>query len=88
MSNRIQDREQARLSIYMSMNIAPDSDLAEFDALDDDSVGPADRSLVSVVEADERRYWAEFFGVAEQHLRLAVNTVGCSAEKIREYLRK
>ena len=49
---------------------------------------PRDRSRINVEEDYEVRYWAELFGVAYQQLRGAVQTVGVSADKVREYLRR
>lgn len=49
---------------------------------------PHDRRRINVEEDHEVRYWAERFGVAHQHLRSAVQAVGVSADKVREYLRR
>ncbi|MCG8907140.1 MULTISPECIES: DUF3606 domain-containing protein [Pseudomonas] len=47
---------------------------------------PADASRINLNEDYERRYWAEAFGVSEQRLREAVQTVGVSAEAVRQFL--
>jgi hypothetical protein len=51
-----------------------------------DRRGPADASRINLNEDYERRYWAEAFGVSEQRLREAVQTVGASAEAVRQFL--
>lgn len=47
---------------------------------------PKDRSRINVMDAAERRYWAEAFGVTEERLREAVRTVGYSTEAVRQHL--
>ena len=47
-----------------------------------------DRQLVSLNEDYEIRDWTKSFGCTEDELRAAVNAVGNSAEKVREYLSK
>jgi hypothetical protein len=48
--------------------------------------GPQDRSRVNVNEDYEVRYWCKEFGCTEQQLKAAVQAVGVSADKVREYL--
>ena len=51
------------------------------------NVGAPDRDRISLSEDYEVRDWAESFGVSEDRLREAVQAVGNSAEKVREYLK-
>ena len=46
-----------------------------------------DRKLVSLDEDYERRDWAKSLGTTEEKLMAAVQAVGNSADKVREYLR-
>jgi hypothetical protein len=48
--------------------------------------GPQDRARVNVHEDWERRWWCEQYGVNEERLKEAVEKVGVSAEKVKEYL--
>ena len=48
--------------------------------------GPQDRARVNVHEEWERRWWCEHYGVSEERLKEAVEKVGVSAEKVKEYL--
>lgn len=48
--------------------------------------GPSDRARIDLNQDYERRNWAKSLGVDEHELRSAVNAVGDSAEKVREYL--
>lgn len=50
--------------------------------------GPQDRARVSMSEEHEVRYWTEALGVTREELQRAVDAVGNSAEKIREFLKK
>jgi hypothetical protein len=45
-----------------------------------------DRTRISMDEDYEVRYWTEELGVSKERLQEAVDTVGNSAEKVREYL--
>ena len=54
---------------------------------DKKSVGSPDRDLISLSEDYEIRDWTEALGVSEAQLREAVDAVGNSADKVREYLR-
>lgn len=58
-------------------------------AMSDDKTkrGAADRSRINVNQDYERRDWAKSLGVSEEELTAAVNVVGNSAEKVREYLK-
>lgn len=48
--------------------------------------GASDRARININQDYERRGWAKNLGVDEHELRNAVNTVGDSVEKVREYL--
>ena len=50
-------------------------------------VGAPDRDRISLGEDYEIRDWTEALGVSEAQLREAVDAVGNSADKVREYLR-
>jgi len=50
-------------------------------------VGSPDRDRISLSEHYEVRDWAKSFGVSEERLREAVQAVGNSADKVREYLK-
>jgi hypothetical protein len=50
--------------------------------------GPLDPSRINLAENDERRYWAEKFGVSEERLRETVQQVGAAAEAVRSELEK
>lgn len=49
--------------------------------------GEPDRSLVNLNQEHEVRYWTKELGVTESRLREAVQEVGTSAAKVREFLR-
>ena len=55
---------------------------------DDDKkdVGAPDRDRISLGEDYEVRDWTKMLGVSEEELREAVDAVGNSADKVREYL--
>ncbi|NDZ12711.1 DUF3606 domain-containing protein [Variovorax sp. WS11] len=48
----------------------------------------ADRRLLSFEQDREVRDWTKSLGCTEEQLRAAVRTLGNSAEKVREYLKK
>jgi hypothetical protein len=50
--------------------------------------GAQDRSRIAMQEPHEVRYWTETLGVTKDELQRAVDAVGHSAEKVREYLKK
>lgn len=50
--------------------------------------GAADRSLISLAEAHEVKYWTQALGVSFDELKRAVDKVGHSADKVREELGK
>ncbi|HEX4329573.1 MAG TPA: DUF3606 domain-containing protein [Burkholderiales bacterium] len=50
--------------------------------------GPLDHSRINLAETEERRYWAEKFGVTEERLRETVQQVGAAAEAVRSELEK
>ncbi len=54
---------------------------------DDKGQTAADRQRISIQEDYERRDWAKSLGTTEDKLREAVQAVGNSADKVREYLR-
>lgn len=53
---------------------------------DKQNVGGADRSRISLGEDYEVRDWTKALGVTEEQLREAVDAVGNSADKVRQYL--
>lgn len=50
--------------------------------------GPQDRSRINLSESWEVQYWTKKFGVTEQQLRDAVNSVGSSADAVQKKLGK
>jgi len=50
--------------------------------------GPADRSKISLSDEYEVRYWTNAFGVDKQELTAAVQAVGNSADRVKQYLKK
>jgi hypothetical protein len=50
--------------------------------------GPQDRSRINTEQDYEVRYWTEALNVSEEELRSAVQSVGSSADKVREHLRQ
>jgi hypothetical protein len=55
---------------------------------DRSKAGQADRTRINIEEDNERRLWAEKFGVSEQRLREAVAKVGPLAQHVAEELGK
>jgi uncharacterized protein DUF3606 len=51
------------------------------------SKSPPDRSRIDVERPQDRRYWAHKFGVTEDELRKAVETVGTKAAFVERCLR-
>lgn len=54
---------------------------------DKNSTGSPDRDRISLSEDYEVRDWMKSLGVSEDELREAVDAVGNSADKVREYLK-
>jgi hypothetical protein len=54
---------------------------------DDSSKSPPNRTRVDVDQPQDRRYWAHKFGVTEDELRKAVDTVGPKAALVERCLR-
>lgn len=54
---------------------------------DKSSTGVPDRDRISLAEDYEVRDWTKSLGVSEDELRAAVDAVGNSAEKVRDYLK-
>lgn len=52
------------------------------------NVGSPDRDRISLSEDYEVRDWTKSLGVSEERLREAVEAVGNSADKVREYLKR
>ena len=52
------------------------------------SQGLPDRSLIHMSDGHEVRYWTKHLGITVECLRLAVDTVGNSAEAVCKYLGK
>lgn len=50
--------------------------------------GQQDRDRVAMSEDHEVRYWTEALGVTKDELQRAVDAVGNSAAKVREFLKK
>ena len=55
---------------------------------DRDIRGPQDRSRINTEQDYEVRYWTRELNISEQELRRAVQTVGSSADRVREHLRQ
>lgn len=53
---------------------------------DKNEVGVPDRTRINLSEDYEVRDWTKSLGVSEDELREAVDAVGNSADKVREYL--
>ena len=54
---------------------------------DKNSIGSPDRDRISLNEDYEIRDWTKSLGVSEDELREAVDAVGNSADKVRDYLK-
>ena len=54
---------------------------------DKNSTGSPDRDRISLSEDYEVRDWMKSLDVSEDELRKAVDAVGNSADKVREYLK-
>lgn len=54
---------------------------------DPKNVGEPDRSLIAMGQEHEVRYWTDALGASRERLQLAVDAVGNSADKVREWLR-
>lgn len=54
---------------------------------DKKSTGSPDRDRISLSEEYEVRDWTKSLGVSEDELREAVDAVGNSADKVRDYLK-
>jgi len=52
-----------------------------------DDVGTPDRDRINMSEDYEIRDWTESLGVSKERLQEAVEAVGTSAAKVRQYLR-
>jgi len=50
--------------------------------------GAQDRARIAISETHEVQYWTEALGVAKEELQRAVDAVGNSAAKVREFLKK
>jgi hypothetical protein len=50
--------------------------------------GSPDRDRINMSEDYEVRDWTESLGVSRERLQEAVDAVGSSADKVREYLNK
>jgi len=51
-------------------------------------IGSPDRDRINVHEDYELQEWSKSFGVTKEQLKEAVEAVGTSAQKVREYLKK
>jgi hypothetical protein len=54
---------------------------------DTKNVGSPDRDRIAMGEEHEVRYWTQALGVTKERLQQAVDTVGNSADKVREHLK-
>ena len=54
---------------------------------DDPTKTGLDRKLIALTDEDEVRNWCKSLGCNEEQLRQAVNAVGHSADKVREYMK-
>ena len=54
---------------------------------DKNEVGGPDRARINLSEEYEVRDWTRSLGVSEDELRGAVDAVGNSADRVREYLK-
>ena len=52
------------------------------------NTGSPDRDRINMSEDYEVRDWSESLGVSRERLQEAVDAVGTSADKVREYLKK
>jgi hypothetical protein len=52
------------------------------------NTGSPDRDRINMSEDYEVRDWSESLGVSRERLQEAVDAVGSSADKVREYLKK
>lgn len=50
--------------------------------------GAQDRARIAMSETHEVRYWTESLGVTKEELQRAVDAVGNSAAKVREFLKR
>ncbi|WP_205314452.1 DUF3606 domain-containing protein [Pedobacter jeongneungensis] len=50
--------------------------------------GSADRGRININEGYELDYWSNKFGVSKDKLKAAVQTVGTSAHKVEDFLKK
>jgi predicted secreted Zn-dependent protease len=50
--------------------------------------GPRDKSAISLQEDWEVKYWTTALGCSVMDLKAAVDAVGHSAERVKEYLEK
>jgi hypothetical protein len=50
--------------------------------------GPQDRARINIHEEWEVRWWCKELGVTPAELVAAVQAVGVSAEKVRQYLKR
>ncbi|MGY2199959.1 DUF3606 domain-containing protein [Pseudomonas gingeri] len=50
--------------------------------------GKPDRDKINIHESYELRDWSKKFGVSEEQLKKAVQTVGVSAEAVKKHLGK
>jgi hypothetical protein len=55
---------------------------------DKKNIGSPDRDRINVHEEYELQEWSTSLGVTKEQLKEAVEAVGTSAEKVREYLKK
>ena len=50
--------------------------------------GPQDRTRIAFNESWEVKYWTETLNVSKEKLKEAINKVGNSVDKVKEYLKK
>jgi len=55
---------------------------------DTNNVGSPDRDRIAMGEEHEVRYWTRALGVTRERLQQAVDAVGNSADKVRDFLKR
>src|SRR3546814_6004164 len=82
---RFRSRDFCNLRWLCALQHGP---IARSDRMADDrnEVGVPERARINLSEDYEIRDWTKSLGVSEDELRAAVDAVGNSADKVREYL--
>ena len=53
---------------------------------DKDNKGSPDRDRIDVNDPNELEYWADAFNTTKEQIKEAVNQVGTSATRVKEYI--